>query len=56
VRFIHRFGASLDRHERDHCSVIDGVFEPVDDADDSPQSVRFRASAELTPEALAAIT
>ena len=32
--------------------VIDGVFEPVEEADDGPQAVRFRAAAE----AVAAIT
>ena len=56
VSFIHRFGASLNRHVHYHCCVIDGVFEPVEEADDVPQSVRFRPAAELTPEALAAIT
>jgi hypothetical protein len=55
VSFIHRFGASLNRHVHYHCCVIDGVFEPVEEADDVPQSVRFRPAAELTPEALAAI-
>jgi hypothetical protein len=29
VSFIHRFGASLNRHVHYHCCVIDGVFEPV---------------------------
>ncbi len=79
VSFIHRFGASLNRHVHDaenhpgfrasralsdaqirsqrigHCCVIDGVFEPVADADDAPKSVRFRPAAELTPEAVATI-
>jgi len=32
------------------------VFEPVEEADDGPQSVRTRAAADLTPEAIAAIT
>ena len=36
-------------------AVIDGVFEPVEETDDVPQSVRFRPAAELTPQALAAI-
>ncbi len=31
-------------------------FEPVEEADDGPQSVRFRAAAELTPEAVATVT
>jgi len=56
VSFIHRFGASPNRPVHYHCCVIDGVFEPVEDADDGPQSVRFRPAAELTPESVAAIT
>jgi hypothetical protein len=56
VSFIHRFGASLNRHVHYHCCVIDGVFEPLEDAGDVPQSARFRPAAELTPEAVAAIT
>jgi hypothetical protein len=55
VSFIHRFGASLNRHVHFHCCVIDGVFEPAEDAGDIPQSVRFRPAAELTPEAVAVI-
>jgi hypothetical protein len=55
VSFIHRFGASLNRHVHYHCCVIDGVFEPLDDAGDVPESVRFRPAAVLTPEAVAAI-
>ncbi|WP_462322250.1 hypothetical protein [Halochromatium sp.] len=31
------------------------VFEPIEDAGDVSQSVRFRPAAELTPETLAAI-
>jgi hypothetical protein len=77
--FIHRFGASLNRHAHfdenhpgsrasralsgaqirsrriGHCCVIDGVFEPDEEAGDAPQSVRFRPAAELTPEAVAAM-
>jgi hypothetical protein len=30
VSFIHRFGASLNRHIHYHCCIIDGVFEPVE--------------------------
>jgi hypothetical protein len=57
VSFIHRFGASLNRQVQYHCCVIDGVFGPAEQADDAgPQTVRFRAAADLTPEALAAIT
>jgi hypothetical protein len=50
VSFIHRFGASLNRHVHYHCCVIDGVFEPLE-ADDGVQSVHFRPAAELTPNA-----
>jgi hypothetical protein len=39
--FIHRFGSSLNRHGHYHCGVIDGVFEPVEDAADVPEAVRF---------------
>ena len=38
-----------------HCYIIDGVFKPVEEADDGPQAVRFRATADLTPEAVAVI-
>jgi len=55
VSSILRSGASLSRHIHSHCCVIDGAFEPVEDADDFPDSVRFRPAAELTPEAVAAI-
>ena len=55
VSFIHRFGASLNRHVHYHCCVIDGVFEPLDEAADVPEAVRFRPAAALTPDALAAI-
>ena len=55
VSFIHRFGASLNRHVHYHCCVIDGVFEPDEEAGDIPQSLRFLPAAELTPQALAAI-
>jgi flagellin len=36
----------LNRHVHYHCCVIDGVFEPDEEADDVPQSVRFRPAAE----------
>ena len=55
VSFIHRFGASLNRHVHYHCCVIDGVFEPDEETDDVPQSVRFRPAAELKPETVTAI-
>jgi len=28
VSFVHRFGASLNRHLHYHCCILDGVFEP----------------------------
>ncbi len=56
MSFIHRFGASLNRHVHYHCCIIDGVFEPVEEADDDLQAARFRAAAERTPEVVAAIT
>ena len=56
VSFIHRFGASLNRHIHYHCCVIDVVFEPVEETDDGPQSARFHAGAELTPQTIAVIT
>jgi hypothetical protein len=55
VSFIHRFGASLNRHVHYHCCVIDGVFEPIEEAGDDPQAVRFRPATDLTPEAIAVI-
>lgn len=55
VSFIHRFGASLNRHVHYHCCVIDGDFEPIENAGEIPQSVRFLPAAELTPEALPTI-
>jgi hypothetical protein len=56
VSFIHRFGASLNRHVHVHWCVIDGVFEAAQDAGVVRRSVRFRAAAERTPEAVATIT
>ncbi len=51
VSFIHRFGASLNRHFHYHCWVIDGVFEPVEDAADVPEAVRCRGgNARESPE------
>jgi hypothetical protein len=52
VSFIHRFGASLNQHIHDHCCVIDGVFESVEEAGDIPH---FRPAADLTPQGIAAI-
>ncbi len=41
VSFIQRFGASLNRHVHYHCCVIDGAFEPAEEAGDDPQTVCF---------------
>ena len=49
VSFIHRFGASLNRHVHCHSCVIDGVFESLEDASGVSEAVR------LTPHAVAAI-
>ena len=35
--------------------MFDGVFEPIEDAGDDPQSVHFRPAAGLTSETVAAI-
>jgi hypothetical protein len=50
VTFVHRFGASLNRHVHLHCCVIDGVFEGGPDG-----QVQFRPAQALTPKALAAV-
>jgi hypothetical protein len=42
VSFIHRFGASLNRHVQYRCCVIGGVFAPAEDAADVSESVRDR--------------
>jgi hypothetical protein len=55
VSFIHRFGASLNRHVHYHCCVIDGVFEAVEDASEISEAGRFQPAAALTPDAAAAI-
>jgi hypothetical protein len=49
-------GAQIRSRRIGHCCIIDGVFEPVEEADNGPQAVRFRAAVELTPEALTTIT
>jgi hypothetical protein len=36
-------------------SFLIRCFEPVEEADDGPQAVRFRAAAELTPKAVTVI-
>jgi hypothetical protein len=55
VSFIHRFGASLNRHVPYHCCVIDGVFEAVEDASGISEAGRFQPAAALTPDAAAVI-
>jgi hypothetical protein len=35
-------GAQIPSRRIGHCCVIDGVFEPLEDAGDVPQPVRFR--------------
>ena len=56
VSFIQRLGALFNRHVHSHCCVIDGVFEPLEDAGDVHEAVRFRPVAALAPDAMAAIT
>jgi hypothetical protein len=46
---------SLNRHIHYHCCVIDGVFDPLEEAADVPEAVRFRPEAAMTPEPLAVI-
>jgi hypothetical protein len=48
-------GAQIRSRRIGHCCVIDGVFEPVEEAGDNPQAVRFHPATDLTPEAIAAI-
>jgi hypothetical protein len=55
MRFIHPVGAALNRPIHEHCGVIDGGFEPVEEAGDVPLSVCSRPAAELTPKAVAVI-
>ena len=50
VSFVHRFGASLNRHLHYHCCILDGVFEPL-----QAGGVQFRQASALTPEAVAVI-
>jgi hypothetical protein len=50
VSFVHRFGASLNRHTHYHCCILDGAFEPGDDA-----ALRFLPAVAPTPQAIAAI-
>lgn len=48
VSFVHRFGASLNRHLHYHCCILDGVFESLDGG-----GVRFRQASALAPDAAA---
>jgi hypothetical protein len=50
VSFVHRFGASLNRHIHYHCCILDGVFDPL-----PAGGVQFRKASALTPEAVAVI-
>jgi hypothetical protein len=50
VSFVHRFGASLNRHLHYHCCILDGVFEPLEGG-----GVQFRQASALTREAAAVI-
>jgi hypothetical protein len=50
LSFVHRFGASLNRHLHYHCCILDGVFEPL-----QAGGVQFRQASERAPEAVAVI-
>ena len=50
VSFVHRFGASLNRHLHYHCCILDGVFEPL-----QAGGVQFRQASALAPEQVAVI-
>ncbi len=50
VSFVHRFGASLNRHLHYHCCILDGVFDPL-----QAGGVQFRQASAPTPEEVAAI-
>ncbi|AUB85154.1 transposase [Candidatus Thiodictyon syntrophicum] len=50
VSFVHRFGASLNRHIHYHCCILDGVFEPL-----QAGGVQFRQASSLAPEQVAVI-
>ena len=50
VSFVHRFGASLNRHLHYHCCILDGVFDPL-----QAGGVQFRQASAPTPEVVAAI-
>jgi len=50
VSFVHRFGASLNRHLHYHCCILDGVFDPIEEG-----AVQFRQASALAPEEVAVI-
>ena len=50
VSFVHRFGASLNRHLHYHCAIFDGVFDRLEAG-----GVQFRQASALTPEEVAVI-
>jgi hypothetical protein len=50
VSFVHRFGASLNRHLHYHCCILDGVFDPIEEG-----AVQFRQASVLAPEQVAVI-
>jgi hypothetical protein len=50
VSFVHRFGASLNRHLHCHCCILDGVFDPL-----QAGGVQFRQAAPLTAEEVAGL-
>lgn len=50
VSFVHRFGASLNRHLHDHCCALDGVFDPL-----QAGGAYFRQASALAPEQVAVI-
>jgi hypothetical protein len=55
VSFLHRFGASLNRHVHYHCGVIDGMFESLQETSGVSAAIRFRPAAAPTPDAVATI-
>ncbi len=50
VSFVHRFGASLNRHIHYPCCILDGVFDPIEEG-----AVQFRQASALAPEEVAVI-
>jgi len=50
VSFVHRFGASLNRHLHYHGCILDGVFDPIEEG-----AVQFRQASARVPEEVAVI-